>query len=90
VELVRAGVNPRLAINGVLLTMYDDRTNLSRDVANEAKNFFEEKVYRTIVPRNVRLAEAPSYGMPIFQWDIACRGAKAYLAVAQEFLQRAA
>ncbi len=90
VERVRGGVNPRLAINGILLTMYDDRTNLSKDVAEEAKNYFKAKVYRTIVPRNIRLAEAPSHGMPIFQYDIACRGAKAYLALAQEFLQRAA
>lgn len=90
VERVRGGVNPRLAMNGILLTMYDDRTNLSRDVADEARNFFEAKVYQTIVPRNIRLAEAPSHGMPIFQYDIACRGAKAYLALAQEFLQRAA
>ena len=90
VERVRGGVNPRLGINGILLTMYDDRTNLSRDVAEEANNFFQAKVYRTIVPRNVRLAEAPSHGMPIFQYDIGCRGAKAYLALAQEFLQRAA
>lgn len=90
VSRVRGAINPRLAINGILLTMYDDRTNLSKDVAEEARNFFETKVYRTIVPRNIRLAEAPSYGMPIIKYDIGCRGAKAYLAVAQEFLQRAA
>ena len=87
---VQESINPGLAMNGILLTMYDDRTNLSKDVAREANNYFEEKVYRTIVPRNIRLAEAPSFGKPIFQHDIACRGAQAYLALAQEFIQRAA
>ena len=90
VERVQGGVNTRLGINGILLTMYDDRTNLSRDVANEIRSHFPTKVYETIVPRNVRLAEAPSHGQPIFQYDIRCRGAKAYLDLAQEFLGRVA
>ena len=87
---VRSALNPGLRIAGVVLTMYDDRTNLSRDVAEEIRRHFTDKVFATVVPRNVRLAEAPSHGMPIFQYDIRCRGAEAYLAVAREFLRRAA
>ena len=87
---VRGALNPPLRIAGVVLTMYDDRTNLSRDVAEEIRRHFSDKVFSTVVPRNVRLAEAPSHGMPIFQYDIRCRGAEAYLAVAREFLGRAA
>jgi chromosome partitioning protein len=85
---VQAGLNPRLAIAGILLTMYDDRTNLSREVADEIRAHFAEKVFDTIVPRNVRLAEAPSHGLPIFQYDIKSRGAEAYLALARELLGR--
>jgi chromosome partitioning protein len=87
---VQGGLNPRLAIAGILLTMYDDRTNLSRDVAEEARRHFAGKVYETVVPRNIRLAEAPSHGLPIFQYDIKSRGAEAYLALARELLRRAA
>jgi len=87
---VRSALNPGLRIAGVVLTMYDDRTNLSRDVAEEIRRHFTDKVFSSVVPRNVRLAEAPSHGMPIFQYDIRCRGAEAYLAVAREFLRRAA
>ena len=87
---VRGALNPGLRIAGVVLTMYDDRTNLSRDVAEEIRRHFTDKVFSTVVPRNIRLAEAPSHGMPIFQYDIRCRGAEAYLAVAREFLRRAA
>ena len=90
VRRVRGGVNPRLAIRGVLLTMYDDRTNLSRDVANEVRRHFADTVFETVVPRNVRLAEAPSHGQPILQYDIRSRGAEAYLSVARELLARAA
>jgi len=90
VARVQQGINPRLAIAGILLTMYDDRTNLSRDVADEIRDHFAGKVYDTIVPRNVRLAEAPSHGLPILQYDIKCRGAQAYLDLAREFLRRAA
>lgn len=90
VRRVQGGINPALDINGILLTMYDERTNLSREVADEIRHHFESKVYQTIVPRNVRLAEAPSHGQPIFQYDIRCRGARAYLDLAQEFLGRAA
>lgn len=86
----QSGLNPRLAIAGILLTMYDDRTNLSKDVAEEIRSHFAEKVYDTVVPRNIRLAEAPSHGLPIFQYDIKSRGAEAYLALARELLRRAA
>jgi chromosome partitioning protein len=90
VRRVQAGLNPALELSGILLTMYDDRTNLSRDVAQELRRHFAEKVYETVVPRNVRLAEAPSHGQPILQYDIKSRGAEAYLALAREFLRRAA
>lgn len=88
VDRIREGLNPRLAIAGIVLTMFDDRMNLSRDVADEVRRHFEGKVFETVVPRNVRLAEAPSHGMPIFQYDIKSRGADAYLALAREFLRR--
>jgi len=90
VRRVQAGLNPRLQIAGILLTMYDDRTNLSKDVAEEIRSHFAGKVFDTVVPRNIRLAEAPSHGLPIFQYDIKSRGADAYLALAREYLRRAA
>ncbi|MFL6194199.1 MAG: ParA family protein [Thermoanaerobaculia bacterium] len=90
VRRVQASLNTRLAIAGILLTMYDDRTNLSKDVAEEIRSHFAEKVYETVVPRNIRLAEAPSHGLPIFQYDIKSRGAEAYLALAREVIRRAA
>ncbi len=90
VRRVQGGLNPRLGIAGILLTMYDDRTNLSRDVADEIRRHFAGKVFETVVPRNIRLAEAPSHGLPIFQYDIKSRGAEAYLALAREVLRRAA
>ncbi len=90
VRRIQAGVNPRLGIFGILLTMYDERTNLSKEVAQEVRRHFAEKVYETVVPRNVRLAEAPSHGLPIFRYDIKSRGAEAYLALAREVLERAA
>jgi chromosome partitioning protein len=87
---VRAAFNPALDIEGVLLTMYDERTNLGQQVANDVREFFKEKVYRTVIPRNVRLGEAPSHGMPVVLYDIKSRGAAAYLALAREMLERAA
>lgn len=90
VQRIRSGANPKLSIAGILLTMYDERTNLSKDVASEARKHFSDRVYETIVPRNVRLAEAPSHGTPIFAYDIKSKGAQAYLALAREVLQRAA
>jgi chromosome partitioning protein len=88
VHLVQQGVNPRLGIAGVLLTMYDARLNLSRQVATDAREYFGAKVFQTIVPRNVRLAEAPSFGKPIILYDIASVGAQAYMHVAHELLER--
>ncbi len=85
---IRQRLNPRLEIAGLLLTMYDERTNLSRDVVDEIRRHFAEKVYDTVVPRNVRLAEAPSHGKPILQYDIKSKGAQAYLSLADEYLRR--
>jgi chromosome partitioning protein len=90
VERVRAGLNPRLEIAGIVLTMFDDRTNLGQDVAAEARRHFGSKVFATVVPRNVRLAEAPSHGVPVLAYDIKCRGAIAYLDLAREMLGVAA
>ena len=88
VHRVQQSVNPALAIYGVLLTMYDARLNLSRQVVTDAREYFGPKVFDTIVPRNVRLAEAPSFGKPIVLYDIASVGAQAYLSVAREIVQR--
>ncbi len=87
---VRAALNPALDIEGVLLTMFDDRTNLGQQVANDVRQFFKEKVFRTVIPRNVRLGEAPSHGMPVILYDVKSRGAEAYLALAREVLERSA
>jgi chromosome partitioning protein len=87
---VRAALNPSLDIEGVLLTMFDERTNLGQQVANEVRQFFKEKVFRTVIPRNVRLGEAPSHGMPVILYDVKSRGAEAYLALAREVLARSA
>ncbi len=87
IERVREGLNPRLEIEGVLLTMYDDRTNLSRQVVDEVRRFFGDQVFRTVVPRNVRLGEAPSHGKAIFLYDIRSKGAEAYLDLAKEMLE---
>ena len=87
---VRAALNPTLDIEGVLLTMFDERTNLGQQVANDVRQFFKEKVFRTVIPRNVRLGEAPSHGMPVILYDVKSRGAEAYLALAQEVLERSA
>jgi chromosome partitioning protein len=88
VHLVQQGVNPSLGIDGVLLTMYDARLNLSRQVAADAREYFGAKVFESVVPRNVRLAEAPSFGKPIILYDVASVGAKAYMGVAKELLGR--
>ena len=87
---VRAALNPSLDIEGVLLTMFDERTNLGQQVANEVRSFFKEKVFRTVIPRNVRLGEAPSHGLPVILYDAKSRGAEAYLALAREVLARSA
>ncbi len=88
VRIVRRSMNPRLEIEGVLLTMFDGRTNLAMQVAQEVKRFFPGKVYSTVIPRNVRLSEAPSHGKPITSYDRNCRGAEAYTALAAEFLKK--
>ena len=88
VHLIQRGVNPTLEISGVLLTMYDARLNLSRQVAADAREYFGNQVFETVVPRNVRLAEAPSFGKPIVLYDVQSVGAQAYMAVAQELMTR--
>ena len=88
VRRVQGGLNPGLRIAGILLTMFDERTNLSKDVANEVRRHFPAEVLDTVVPRNVRLAEAPSHGLPVLQYDVRSRGAQAFLALASEFLRR--
>ena len=87
---VRSALNPALDIEGVLLTMYDERTNLGQLVARDVRDFFKEKVFNTIIPRNVRLGEAPSHGMPAVLYDAKSRGAAAYVALAKEMLARRA
>lgn len=86
VRLVQQELNPQLDINGILLTMFDGRNNLCHQVSNEIRAHFGDKVFRVVVPRNVRLSEAPSYGQPVLMYDIASRGAQAYMDLAQEVL----
>jgi chromosome partitioning protein len=85
---VRAALNPDLDLEGVVLTMNDERTNLGQQVGRDVRAFFKEKVYRTVIPRNVRLAEAPSHGKPVITYDARSRGAEAYLALVNEMLER--
>jgi len=86
VERIKASLNPDLELEGILLTMYDNRLNLSTQVAAEARHYFGSRVYRTMIPRNVRLGEAPSFGKPITQYDRHCIGAESYVALAKEIL----
>ncbi|MCP4900362.1 MAG: ParA family protein [bacterium] len=88
VEEVRKYLNPGLQIDGVLLTMFDDRTNLAQQVAEEVREVFGDLVFESVIPRNIRLAEAPSHGRPIHAYDLRCRGAQAYLHVGREYLDR--
>jgi chromosome partitioning protein len=88
VDVVRQGLNPSLEIQGVVLTMYDRRNNLSDQVADEVRAFFGNKVYNTVIPRNVRLSEAPSFGKPALLYDYRCPGSEAYIRLASEVLQR--
>jgi chromosome partitioning protein len=88
VNLVKKHLNPDLELHGVLLTMYDSRLNLSKQVAEEARKFFPEKVFDTVISRNVRLSEAPSFGKPILLYDILCTGAANYINLAKEVLSR--
>ena len=87
INLVKKHLNKDIVIEGALLTMYDIRTNLSNQVVKEVKKYFENKVYKTVIPRNVRLSEAPSYGMPITEYDPRSKGAKSYIKFAKEFLK---
>lgn len=90
IDLVRKGLNPNLQVEGVILSMFDGRTNLSAQVVQEVKRYFGDKVYSTVIPRNIRLAEAPGYGMAITQYDPKSKGAEAYMEFAGEFLEREA
>ena len=90
IRRVRVALNPGLDIDGVLLTMVDERTNLGQQVAADVRQFFKDKVFRTVIPRNVRLGEAPSHGLPVLLYDVKSRGAEAYLALAREILERSA
>lgn len=87
IQLIKKNLNPTLEIQGVVLSMFDGRTNLSIQVVDEVKRYFKGKVYRTIIPRNVRLAEAPSHGMPVIDYDPKSKGAEAYNELAEEFLE---
>ncbi len=87
-ERVRASVNPELTIHGVLLTMYDERTNLAQQVTETLREYFRERLFKTVIPRNVRLAEAPSHGKPVALYDPRSRGTEAYFELATEFLER--
>ena len=87
INLVKKHLNKDIQVEGALLTMYDIRTNLSNQVVKEVKRYFENKVYKTVIPRNVKLSEAPSYGMPITEYDPRSKGAKSYIKFAKEFLK---
>ena len=86
IDRLRESLNPGLRIEGVLLTMYDDRTNLTRQVASDLKEFFEDEVFETIIPRSIRLAEAPSFGKPILSYDVRSRGSESYIKLAKEII----
>ncbi|MRR58494.1 MAG: ParA family protein [Deltaproteobacteria bacterium] len=88
IRLVKKGLNPSLTVEGILLTMFDGRNNLSRQVSEEIRNHFGETAFRTVIPRNVRLSEAPSHGKPILLYDITSRGAAGYLELAKELIER--
>ncbi|MDD6771341.1 ParA family protein [Inconstantimicrobium porci] len=88
INLVRKSLNKDLEVEGVIMTMYDSRTNLCNEVFKEVKNYFKDKVYNTKIPRNIRLAEAPSFGLPILLYDDKCRGAEAYDKLTKEFIKR--
>ena len=88
IERVKNNLNPNLTIKGILLTMYDKRNKLSSEVEKEARDYFKEKVYQTVVPRNVRLSEAPSHGVPVLIYDKGCPGSKSYFSFTEEFLNQ--
>jgi chromosome partitioning protein len=88
VDRVQGAFNPTLVIEGIVLTMFDERTNLARQVAEDIRRHFGDRVYRTVIPRSIRLGEAPSFGKPVLSYDVKSKGAEAYLALAREFLKR--
>jgi len=88
IDRIKIKLNPELYIRGVLLTMFDKRNKLSSEVDFEARNFFKSKVYQTVIPRNVRLSEAPSHGVPVLIYDKLCSGSKSYLSFTEEFLKQ--
>ena len=88
IERIKANLNKELKIRGILLTMYDKRNKLSSEVEKEAREYFKEKVYQTVVPRNVRLSEAPSHGVPVLTYDKTCPGSKSYFSLTEEFLNQ--
>jgi chromosome partitioning protein len=88
IEQIRATLNPRLEIQGVVLTMHDGRTSLSKEVAANVRQFFGPKVYETVIPRNTRVAEAPSHGKPLLLYDYDCQGSQAYIQLASEIIER--
>jgi len=88
IERIKVSLNPNLEIRGILLTMYDKRNKLSSQVEKEARDFFNEKVYSTVIPRNVRLSEAPSHGMPVLIYDKTCPGSKSYFSFTDEFINQ--
>jgi chromosome partitioning protein len=88
IERLRQSFNPNLQIEGVVLTMYDDRTNLAQQVTQELKRYFGDKLLQTVIPRNIRLAEAPSYGKPVLLYDVRSRGAESYIKLAKELMDR--
>ena len=88
VKLVRSSLNPRLEMEGILLTMFDRRANLHKQVAQEIQKHFGNKVFRTVIPRNIKLSECPSFGQPIVLYDIDSKGSEAYLQLAKELLLR--
>ena len=88
IDRIKVSLNPELKIRGILLTMYDKRNKLSSQVEKEARNYFNEKVYTTVIPRNVRLSEAPSHGMPVLIYDKTCVGSKSYFSFTDEFINQ--
>ena len=84
IDRIKVGLNPNLSVRGILLTMYDKRNRLSAQVETDARNYFKEKVYQTVVPRNVRLSEAPSHGVPVLIYDKTCPGSRAYFSFTEE------
>jgi chromosome partitioning protein len=88
IDRIKANLNPKLSIRGILLTMFDKRNKLSSQVDNEARKHFKDKVYKTVIPRNVRLSEAPSHGVPCLIYDKGCPGSKSYISLAEEFINQ--